>query len=137
MGKKQVGMVLKSAGTPILMENLIAVSIFLTAAVVPIPALRAFCLQVAILVMFVMVTSILGITSLISIDVRRKRTSRIDVFCCFPTEDKLWPFFNNISCMKSASTIDSQMRQFNGKSNSSSPTSSNVSFVSYLQLFVN
>lgn len=130
MGKKQVGMVLKSAGTPILMENFIAISIFLTASFVPIPALRAFCLQVAILVTFVLITSIFGITSLISFDMRRKRTWRIDVFCCFPMEDKRWPFFSNNNCLRTASTVDSQTRQFNGKLNSSFPASSNSLLVS-------
>lgn len=134
MGKKQVGMVLKSTGTNILMSSLIAVSIFMTAAVVPIPALRAFCLQVAILVMFVLVTSLFGITSLISFDVRRRRSSRIDIFCCFPSEDLQWPFFNynNNHSIEIASTIDSQMRQFAGKSESPTPASSNLLLVSYL-----
>lgn len=129
IGKKQVGMVLKSAGTNILMTSLISVSIFITAAVVPIPALRAFCLQVAILVMFVLVTTFFGVTSLISFDVRRRRSARIDIFCCFPSEDLQWPFFNNNHSLETASTIDGQMRQFTEKSNSSTPASSNLLLV--------
>ncbi|XP_050432015.1 protein patched isoform X2 [Adelges cooleyi] len=118
MGKKQVGMVLKSAGTSILMTSLITISTFMTAAVVPIPALRAFCLQVAILVAFVLATTLFGVTSLISFDVRRRRSARIDIFCCFPSEDLQWPFFNNTKQPMvgvADSTIDGQMRQLGKK----------------------
>jgi len=131
MGKKEVGMVLKSSGTNILMITLITVSVFLTAAIIPIPALRAFCLHVAILVTFVFVTTFLGITSLISFDVRRRRSSRIDIFCCFPSKDKRWPFFNKNNSFGTASTIDSQMHQFTRQSDSPTPASSNLLLVSY------
>ncbi|XP_022167571.1 protein patched isoform X2 [Myzus persicae] len=127
LGKKQVGMVLKSTGTNILMTSLITIAIFITAAIVPIPALRAFCLQVAILAMFVLVTTLFGVTSLISFDVRRRRSARIDIFCCFPSEDLQWPFFNNNNnSFGTASTIDGQMRQFTEKSESPNPVSSNL-----------
>lgn len=133
MGKKQVGMVLKSTGTNILMTSLISVSIFMTAAVVPIPALRAFCLQIAILVIFVFVTTFFGITSLISFDVRRRRSARIDIFCCFPSEDLKWPFFNNNQSHGTPSTIDDQMRQFTKKPDSPTPSNNtNLLMVSYL-----
>lgn len=122
MGKKQVGMVLKSTGTNILMTSLISVSIFMTAAVVPIPALRAFCLQIAILVIFVFVTTFFGITSLISFDVRRRRSARIDIFCCFPSEDLKWPFFKKNQSVRTASTIDDQMREFTRKPDSPTPS---------------
>lgn len=124
VGKKQVGMVLKSTGTNIIMTSLITIAIFTVAAVVPIPALRAFCLQVAILTMFVLVTTLFGVTSLISFDVRRRRSARIDIFCCFPSEDLRWPFFNNNNnSLGTASTIDEQMRQFTEKP---TPASSNL-----------
>ncbi|XP_025196368.1 protein patched isoform X2 [Melanaphis sacchari] len=129
VGKKQVGMVLKSTGTNIIMTSLIAVAIFTIAAIVPIPALRAFCLQVAILTIFVLVTTLFGITSLISFDVRRRRSARIDIFCCFPSEDLQWPFFNNNNnnnSLGTASTIDGQMRQFTEKSDLPTLASSNL-----------
>lgn len=133
MGKKQVGMVLKSTGTNILMTSLISVSIFMTAAVVPIPALRAFCLQIAILVIFVFVTTFFGITSLISFDVRRRRSARIDIFCCFPSEDLKWPFFNKNQPIGTASTIDDQMREFTRKPDSPTPSNNtNLLMVSCL-----
>jgi len=132
LGKKQVGMVLKSTGTNILMTSLITIAIFITAAIVPIPALRAFCLQVAILTMFVLVTTFFGVTSLISFDVRRRRSARIDIFCCFPSEDLQWPFFNNNNnSLGTASTIDGQMRQFTERSDLPTPASSNLLLVSY------
>lgn len=130
MGKKQVGMVLKSSGTNILMKNLIIIAVFMTAAVVPIPALRSFCLQISILVVFVLVTTILGVTSLISFDVRRRRSLRIDIFCCFPSEDREWPFFsNNNNTLETASTIDSQMRQLTACNDLRTPASTNLLLV--------
>jgi len=133
VGKKQVGMVLKSTGTNIIMKSFITIAIFSIAAIVPIPALRAFCLQVAILTIFVLVTTLFGITSLISFDVRRRRSARIDIFCCFPSEDLRWPFFNNNNnnSLGTASTIDGQMRQFTEKSDLPTPASSNLLLVSY------
>lgn len=146
MGKKQVGMVLKSSGTNILMTSIIIIAVFLTSAVVPIPALRAFCLQVAILVLFVVVTVLFGVTSLISFDLRRKRSARIDIFCCIPSKYKNWPFLkknkknNNNNDYDyendyndnfgTASTIDDQMRQYSRKSDSPIP-SANLLLVSY------
>jgi hypothetical protein len=125
-----VGLVLKNTGTNILMTSFIIISIFLTAAIVPIPALRAFCLQVAILVLFVLVTTLFGVTSLISFDIRRRRSARIDIFCCFPSEDLKWPFFNNNNSSRTASTIGDQMLQFTSKSDMPSHTSSNLLLVS-------
>lgn len=114
------------------MTSLITIAIFITAAIVPIPALRAFCLQVAILTMFVLVTTFFGVTSLISFDVRRRRSARIDIFCCFPSEDLQWPFFNNNNnSLGTASTIDGQMRQFTERSDLPTPASSNLLLVSY------
>lgn len=114
-----------------LMENLITVSIFMTGAVVPIPALRALCLQSAIMAIFVLIISFFGVISIISFDVRRKRSSRIDVFCCFPTENRKWFFFWKKNSLETANTIDSQMRQLTGKSDLPSPASSNVLLVGY------
>lgn len=122
-------MVLKNTGTNILMTSFITTSIFLTAAIVPIPALRGFCLQVAILVVFVFVTTLFGVTSLISFDIRRRRTARIDIFCCFPSEDLRWPFFNKNNSSGAASTIGDQMLQF-AKSDMPSPNPSNSLLVS-------
>lgn len=138
MGKKQVGMVLKSAGTSILMISFITMSIFMIAAIVPIPALRAMCLQVSILVFFVLITSFFGVTSIISFDIRRRRSFRIDVFCCFPSEDLQWPFFSKNQSFETASTIDqlSQMHQYNKKSDPPALASSNLLLVSYLFLWL-
>lgn len=131
MGQKQVGMTLRSAGTILLMENLITVSIFMTGSVAPIPALRALCLQCAVLAIFILFTSFFGLVALISFDVRRKRSSRIDILCCFPTENRKWLFFRKNNSSETANTIDSQMRQLTGKSDSPSPTSSNALPVGY------
>lgn len=132
MGKMQVGLVLKSCGSSILMSNLSTIAIFMLASMIPVPALRDFCLQVSILVALLMITTFFGITSLISFDVRRMRSGRIDIFCCFPSKSLRWPFFKNLTCFKSASTIDDQMRQLNGNLDSKSTLpSANLLLVSF------
>lgn len=129
----QVGMVLKACGSSILMSNLSAIAIFMAAAIIPVPALRAFCFQVSISVTLVLVTSLFGITSLISFDVRRMRSGRIDIFCCFPSKNFRWPFFKNLTSFGTASTIDDQMRQLNGNQDSKYNTlpSANLLMVSF------
>lgn len=103
----------------------------MTGSIVPIPALRAMCLQCGIMAIFILIVSFFGITSIISFDVRRKRSSRIDVLCCFPTENRKWLFFCKESSLETANTIDSQMRQLTGNSDLPSQASSNVLLVGY------
>lgn len=85
----------------------------MTAAVVTIPALRAMCLQIAIVTICIFVASIFGIPCLVSFDVRRKRSDRIDIFCCAPSNDLEWPCSKKNQCHETPSTIDGQMHQFN------------------------
>lgn len=105
----------------------------MSAAIVAIPALRALCLQIAVVIMFILVTSIFGITCLISFDVRRKRSKRIDIFCCVPSEELEWPCSKNHQCLGTC-TIDSQMHQFNPSSEFPTSRSSNELPVSNLNL---
>jgi len=55
---------------------------FLAAAIIPIPALRCFALQAAILITFISVSVILLFPAVASIDLKRRRSSRRDISCC-------------------------------------------------------
>lgn len=113
MGKKQVSMMLKSSGINILMTYIIIVAVLLISAVIPIPALRAFYLQVAILVLIIIVFILFGVTFLIISDLhrRRRRSIKIDILCCFISKYMKWPFVkknnnnNHNYNLGSASTI--------------------------------
>lgn len=117
---------LRSAGFSIIMTSFAIISIFMTAAIVPIPALRELCLSVAVLVTFILVTTLFGVTSLISIDMRRRRSGRIDIFCCFPSLTFKWPFSNRTNYSRTASTYNIQMDQVSGGSDLPTPASSNL-----------
>lgn len=98
----------------------------MTAAIVPIPALRALCLQVAVVNVFILVSTIFGITCLVSFDVRRKRSKRIDLFCCIPSEIREWPWSKKHQYAETANTNDGQAHQFNRGTEFPLPKPSNV-----------
>lgn len=56
---------------------------FFAAAIIPIPALRAFALQAAILIIFNVGSMLLIFPAIVSLDIRRREANRMDVFCCF------------------------------------------------------
>lgn len=114
-------MVLRSGGSSICTTACATVFIFFIAGIVPIPALRELCISVAVLVAFILVTTVVGIISLISFDIRRRRSGRIDIFCCFPSKKFEWPLCSRIYSSRTAeSTFNTQMDQLN------TPASSNL-----------
>lgn len=55
---------------------------FFAAALIPIPALRVFSLQAAILILFNLGAMLLVFPAIVSLDLRRRRSKRVDVLCC-------------------------------------------------------
>lgn len=74
--------ILKKAGPTILGGAATAIGSFLAAALIPVPALRFFCLQAAIVIGFNLATALLVLPAIISLDLRRRRSGRSDFFCC-------------------------------------------------------
>lgn len=55
---------------------------FLAAALVPVPALRAFAFQASILTVFTLGATLLIFPAILSLDLKRRRANRPDLLCC-------------------------------------------------------
>ena len=79
---------MKRTGVSVLLTCACNIAAFLAAAVIPIPALRAFALQAAILIAFNLASMLLIFPALMAMDLRRVVGKRLDVVCCYSgTED--------------------------------------------------
>lgn len=70
----------------ILMTSINNILSFLAGTLLPIPALRSFCAQSSILLTFNFIAILTLYPAIISIDLRRRKAKRRDVFCCLFTE---------------------------------------------------
>ncbi|KAL0278830.1 UNVERIFIED_CONTAM: hypothetical protein PYX00_000524 [Menopon gallinae] len=94
---EQTGVVLKKTGLSVLMTSLCIMCTFFAAALIPIPALRVFSLQAAVLVLFNLGAMLLVFPAIVSLDLRRRRSKRIDLLCCClpsPEVEPAWPCFS-------------------------------------------
>ena len=76
------GEYLKQIGPVVFMVNLLILSGFGSAYVIPIPALRVFVIQSSILIVFIAVFLVILFPAITSVDIRRKQSNRVDLFCC-------------------------------------------------------
>ena len=76
------GEILKRSGVSILLSSVSNACAFFAAAIIPIPALRAFSLQAGILVLFNLATLLLVFPAIMSLDMRRRVANRVDLLCC-------------------------------------------------------
>lgn len=79
---EQTGQVLKKAGLSVLFTAASTAGSFFAAVVIPVPALRVFCLQAAILLCFNLAAVLLVFPAMVSLDLRRRRSGRADILCC-------------------------------------------------------
>lgn len=79
---EQTGVVLKRIGLSVLLTGLTNVATFFAAAIIPIPALRTFCMQAAIVLLFNLAAMLLIFPAMVSLDLRRRRSGRRDILCC-------------------------------------------------------
>lgn len=77
----RTGRVLKCAGTSVLLVWASTVGGFSAAALIPVPALRAFALQAALLHTFAVAAMLLLFPAAVSVDLRRRRP-RLSCCCC-------------------------------------------------------
>nr|XP_021192438.2 protein patched [Helicoverpa armigera] len=87
--EERTGLVLKKSGLSVLLASLCNVVAFLAAALLPIPALRVFCLQAAILLLFNLGSILLVFPAMISLDLRRRSAARADLLCCLTPESPM------------------------------------------------
>lgn len=79
---EQIHDILKKAGPTILCASSTTISSFAIASLIPVPALKFFCWQAGIVTSFNVITALLVFPALISLDLRRRRSGRLDFFCC-------------------------------------------------------
>ncbi|XP_033103674.1 protein patched homolog 1-like isoform X2 [Anneissia japonica] len=79
----KTGELLKRTGVCVFMTSLTNMSAFLLAAIIPIPALRSLCFQFAIIVIFNFLSVILIFPAILALDLERRDSKRVDIFCCF------------------------------------------------------
>ncbi|XP_012289909.2 protein patched homolog 2 isoform X3 [Aotus nancymaae] len=79
----RMGECLQRTGTSVVLTSINNMAAFLMAALVPIPALRAFSLQAAIVVGCTFVAVMVVFPAILSLDLRRRHCQRLDVLCCF------------------------------------------------------
>lgn len=76
------GEILKKVGLSALFSSASTAGSFFVAVFIPVPALRVFCLQAAILLTFNLAAVLLVFPAMISLDLRRRRSGRVDILCC-------------------------------------------------------
>ena len=85
------GEVLKRSGVSILLSSVSNACAFFAAAIIPIPALRAFSLQAGILVLFNLATLLLVFPAIVSLDMKRRVANRVDLLCCLAGSEPTKP----------------------------------------------
>lgn len=81
--QEQTGLLLKKCGLPLLLTSLSRMCAMFAAAVIPVPALRVFSLQSAVLVLFNLASSLLVFPAIVSLDLRRRAAGRADLLACW------------------------------------------------------
>ncbi|KAG1667437.1 Protein patched 1 [Nymphon striatum] len=79
---KMIGECLKRAGVSVLITSVINAVVYFTGSSIPIPALKAFTLQIAILVLFNCTCIFIVFPAILSLDLKSKSAKFLDVFCC-------------------------------------------------------
>uniref|UniRef100_A0A674PK55 Patched 1 n=1 Tax=Takifugu rubripes TaxID=31033 RepID=A0A674PK55_TAKRU len=83
----RTGECLKRTGASVALTSISNVTAFFMAALIPIPALRAFSLQAAVVVVFNFAMVLLIFPAILSMDLYRREDRRFDIFCCFYRSD--------------------------------------------------
>ncbi|VDK65129.1 unnamed protein product [Onchocerca ochengi] len=79
----EIGILMKETGMSIVITSVNNIIAFMVGTLLPIPALRSFCLQTAILLTFNLVAIMVIYPAMIAIDLRRRFSGRRDLgFCC-------------------------------------------------------
>ncbi|XP_022648722.1 protein patched homolog 1-like isoform X2 [Varroa destructor] len=86
--ERQTGECLKRTGVSIILSNAsLILAFFLAAWLIPIPALRYFSLQAAILFLCSLTATLFLFPAVFSLDLRRRAARRLDLFCCVVKND--------------------------------------------------
>uniref|UniRef100_W5KQ23 Patched 2 n=1 Tax=Astyanax mexicanus TaxID=7994 RepID=W5KQ23_ASTMX len=83
LSSERTGDCLRRTGTSVALTSINNMIAFFMAALVPIPALRAFSLQAAVVVVFNFAMVLLIFPAILSLDLHRREDKRLDILCCF------------------------------------------------------
>ena len=116
---------LRQIGYTILLNSFCLSCAFAAAAIIPIQALRYFVAQTAILILFTTLCVLILFPALESLDLRRRRAKRMDIFCCFklnsdPNSIKNVEYKKNVSVKKPSASLHQSFKNDSLKSNSKS-----------------
>ncbi|XP_055372521.1 protein patched [Condylostylus longicornis] len=90
--------ILKKVGPSILFSAVTTTGSFLAAVFIPVPALKVFCLQAAVVMCFNLAAALFVFPALISLDLKRRSAGRADIFCCcFPVWKEKLPVSPSLS----------------------------------------
>uniref|UniRef100_A0A8B9CJH1 Patched 2 n=1 Tax=Anser brachyrhynchus TaxID=132585 RepID=A0A8B9CJH1_9AVES len=81
--KERTGECLRRTGTSVALTSVSNMIAFFMAALVPIPALRAFSIQAAVVVVFNFAMVLFIFPAILSMDLHRREKRRLDILCCF------------------------------------------------------
>ncbi|XP_061116702.1 protein patched homolog 1 isoform X1 [Conger conger] len=101
----RTGECLKRTGASVTLTSISNVTAFFMAALIPIPALRAFSLQAAVVVVFNFAMVLLIFPAILSMDLYRREERRFDIFCCFVS-----PCANRVIQMEPQACLDGTNR---------------------------
>ncbi|XGW07497.1 hypothetical protein V3C99_010569 [Haemonchus contortus] len=94
MRKNEMGILLKETGMSVMVTSINNILAFCAGYVLPIPALRSFCAQTAVLLAFNLASLMFVFPAFIGLDLRRVRAGRRDLVYCGPPAD---PNFEKVS----------------------------------------
>lgn len=80
--KEEVGVCVGTTGVSVFLTSFNNMLAFFMAALIPIPALRYFAIQAAVVVIFNFIGVIIIFPAMISLDIRRRKIERYDILCC-------------------------------------------------------
>ncbi|CAI5442807.1 unnamed protein product [Caenorhabditis angaria] len=80
--KNEIGILLKETGMSVMLTSINNILAFISGYVLPIPALRSFCSQTAILLLFNLIFLMFIFPAMIGIDLRRQRRGQRDMAYC-------------------------------------------------------
>uniref|UniRef100_A0A8D9BH04 Protein patched n=1 Tax=Cacopsylla melanoneura TaxID=428564 RepID=A0A8D9BH04_9HEMI len=109
------GIVLRKTGLSLILSSVCKAVAFFSASLIPIPALRVFNLQLAVLILFNMFVLLLVYPAIVSLDLRRSRAGKVDMLCCcccIPTgRGNQWPCLEIVAVPKPSSQGKHSRRQ--------------------------
>ncbi|KAK5966930.1 SSD domain-containing protein [Trichostrongylus colubriformis] len=108
MRKNEMGILLKETGMSVMVTSINNILAFCAGYVLPIPALRSFCSQTAVLLAFNLASLMFVFPAFIGLDLRRVRAGRRDLVYCGPPSD---PNFEKVS-EKSSTELSTNVSDF-------------------------